>query len=333
MCIGTRFWRDKYAGLVQEVFCGLKADGVYMDQTGVMASCYDPTHGHVSGGGRYWTDGLAMLTGEIRDRCSTRGRVALGGEFCGEPWIGNLDLTLALSVSADRIGSSPVWEPIPFFQAVYHGSTIVFGNYAGLVHPPYDEKWPPEKILPGTLTLMDREFSKQFLLEQSRTFVWGMQPMLANFLPSQLQDRPEEIDFVTRLVRTRMQSLKYLLHGTWLRPPPLDVPQQEIDVAQIGVYTPLRASKRTYPVALAGAWRAADGDVAIALASIHDEPLRLRLPIDAPAYGLPARCAVYGIDGTGRQRLGLFDTRDPFWQLDLPPRGLCLLEFCPNEKE
>lgn len=333
MCIGTRFWRDKYAGLAQEVFCGLKADGVYMDQTGVMASCYDPTHGHVPGGGRYWTDGLAMLTGEIRDRCSTRGRVALGGEFCGEPWIGNLDLTLALSVSADRIGSSPVWEPIPFFQAVYHGSTIVFGNYAGLVHPPYDEKWPPEKTLPGTLTLLDRKVSKQFLLEQSRTFVWGMQPMLANFLPSQLQERPEEIDFVTRLVRTRMQSLKYLLHGTWLRPPPLDVPQQEIDVAQIGVYTPLRASKRTYPVALAGAWRAADGDVAIALASIHDEPLRLRLPIDVPAYGLPARCAVYRIDGTGRQRLGLFDTRAPVWQLDLPPRGLCLLEFCPNEKE
>lgn len=332
MCIGTRFWRDKYAGLAQEVFCGLKADGVYMDQTGVLANCYDPRHGHILGTGRYWTDGLAMLTAEIRDRCSSRGRVALGGEFCGEPWIGNLDLTLALSVSADRIGSSSIWEPIPFFQAVYHGSTIVFGNYAGLVHPPYDEKWPPEKTLPGTPTLLDRKFSKQFLLEQSRTFAWGMQPMLANFLPAQLQERPEEIDFVTRLVRTRMQSLKYLLHGTWLRPPTLDVPQQEIDVAQIGVYTPLRASKRTYPVALAGAWRAADGDVAIALASIHDEKLSLRLPIDAQAYALPARCAVYRIDDAGRQRLGPFDTRDPFWQLDLPPRGICLLEFCRNDK-
>lgn len=333
MCIGTRFWRDKYAGLAQEVFCGLKADGVYMDQTGVLANCYDPSHGHILGTGRYWTDGLATLTSEIRDRCSTRGRVALGGEFCGEPWIGNLDLTLALSVSADRIGSGPPWEPIPFFQAVYHGSTIAFGNYAGLVHPPYDEKWPPEKTLPGTLTLMDRKFTKQFLLEQSRTFAWGMQPMLANFLPAQLQERPEEIDFVTRLVRTRMQSLKYLLHGTWLRPPTLDVPQQEIDVAQIGVYTPLRASKRTYPVALAGAWRAADGNVAIALASIHDQQLSLRLPIDVQAYGLPARCAVYRIDDTGRRRLGLFDTRNPVWQLDLSPRGLSLLEFCRNERE
>ena len=93
---------------------------------------------------------------------------------------------------------------------------------------------------------------------------------------------------------------------------------------------PLRASKRTYPVALAGAWRASDGDVAIALASIHDEPLSLRLPIDVQAYGLSARCAVYRIDHTGRQRLGEFDTHDPVWQLELAPRGLCVLEFCAS---
>lgn len=333
MCIGTRFWRDKYAGLAREVFCGLQADGVYMDQTGVMADCYDPSHGHILGGGRYWTDGLAMLTSEIRDRCSTRGRVALGGEFCGEPWMGNLDLTLALSVSADRIGLKPPWEPIPFFQAVYHGSTIVFGNYAGLVQPPYDEKWPPEKTLPDNLTLMDRKYRQQFLLEQARTFVWGMQPMLANFLPDQLQTRPEEIDFVTRLVRTRMRSLKYLLHGSWLRPPPLDIPQQEIDVAQIGVYTPLRASQRTYPLALAGAWQAAGGDVAIALASIHDQPLPLQLPINAQAYGLTERCAVYRIDEAGCQRLGAYTPGESVWQIELPPRGLCLVEFRQSERQ
>jgi len=331
MCIGTRFWRDKYAGLVEEVFGGLKAAGVYMDQTGVLASCYDASHGHILGSGRYWTDGLAMLTAEVRDRCSPHGPLALGGEFCGEPWIGNLDLTLALSVSADRIGLAPPWEPIPFYQAVYHGRTIVFGNYAGLVHPPYDEKWPPERALPDALTLLDRKFSRQFLLEQARTFAWGMQPMLANFLPDQLQQRPEEIDFVTRLVRTRMQARKYLQDGSWLRPPALDVPQQEIDVAQIGVYTPLRASRRSYPVALAGAWRASDGNVAIALASSHDQPLRLRLPIDAAAYGLPARCDVYRIDSSGRERLGEFQAGEAVWQSELPPRGLCLIEFCGQE--
>jgi len=333
MCIGTQFWRNKYAGLAEEVLRGLKADGIYMDQTGVWADCYDSRHGHILGPGRYWTDGLAMLTTEIRDRSSPRGPVALGGEFCGEPWIGSIDLNLALSVSHDRIGMGPDWEPIPLFTAVYHPSTVVFGNMAGLVHPPYDEKWPQELAPPGRLTLLDRKFAKQFCLEHAQTFVWGMQPMLANFLPSHLKERPEEIDFVTRLVRTRVRSLKYLLHGTWLRPPLLKVPRQEIDVALIGTYTPLRASKRTYPVALAGTWRAPDGDVGLALASIHDEKLRLRLPIDSRAYGLPARSTVYRIDESGRHRVGPFDAREPEFRFELPPRGLCVLEFCRGEKE
>jgi hypothetical protein len=327
MCIGTRFWREKYAGIAQEVLCDLKPAGIYMDQVGVLASCYDPGHGHIVGPGRYWTDGLAMLSTEIRDRSSKRGPVALGGEFCGEPWIGNIDLTLALSVSHDRLGASPLWEPIPFFQAVYHGHTIVFGSMAGLVYPPYDEKWPQELAPTNCLALLDRKFSKQFYLDHARTFAWGMQPMLANFLPSHLKERTEEMDFVTRMVRTRMRTLKYLLHGTWLRPPPLDVPQQEIDVAKIGVYTPLKESKRTYPVALAGAWRAPDGDVGIALASISDEKLALRLPIDTKAYELEDGRAVYRTDETGRHRMGRFDIREPVLRLDLPPRGICVIEF------
>lgn len=327
MCIATRFWRDKYAGLAQEVLCDLKADGVYMDQVGVWAQCYDPTHGHIVGPGRYWNDGLAALAADIRDRTSRRGPVALGGEYCGEPWIGSVDLSLGLDVSTDRIGISPTWETIPFYLAVYHPSTIVFGSMAGLAHPPYDEKWPQELAPPGRLTLLDRKFSKQFCLDHARTFAWGMQPMQANFLPSHLQECPEEMDFVTRMVRTRMQSLKYLLRGTWLRAPALDVPREEIDVAQVGTYTPLKAAKRTYAVALAGAWRAADGDVGVALAGFHDQALPLRLAIDAPAYGITAGRTLYRIDATGRHRLGQFDPANPLVKLELPPRGVCVLEF------
>ncbi|HEY9175146.1 MAG TPA: DUF6259 domain-containing protein [Verrucomicrobiae bacterium] len=331
MCIGTSFWREKYAGIAEEVLTRLKPDGIYMDQVGVLATCYDPRHGHIVGPGRYWTDGFAMLAADIRDRTSARGPVALGGEYGGEPWIGQFDLTLGLCISADRMGASPAWEPIPFFQAVYHPSTIVFGNMAGLAHPPYDEKWPADKAPATQLTLLDRKFARQFYLEHARTFVWGMQPMLANFVPTQLTERPEELDYVARLVRVRMQTLKYLLHGVWLRPPPLDVPQQEMDVVTVGTYTPLRASKRMFPVALAGAWRAPNGDVAIALASSSQEPLALTLPVDANAYGLPGRCPVYRTDERGRHRLGEWDRKNPLLRVELPPRGLLVLELSASE--
>lgn len=327
LCIGTRFWRDKYAGLAEEALCNLKADGVYMDQTGVMASCYDERHGHILGPGRYWTDGLDRLVTDIRQRTAARGPVALGGEYCGEPWIDSVDLSLGLNVAADRMGGEGGWETIPFYMAVYHASTIVFGNMAGLVHPPYDEKWPANLAPQVCLTPLDRKFGKQFCLEHARTLVWGMQPMVANFLPDQLEKWPAEMDFLTRLVRTRMRALKYLLHGTWLRPPQLDVPKTEIDVAALGTYTLLKDSKRTYPTVLAGAWRAADGDVAIALASIHDNKLSIEVPIDAKAYGLPAGCSIHRIDHAGRRDATRFDPRNPTVRVELPARGVLLLEF------
>lgn len=328
MCIGTQFWRDKYAGLAQEVLCRLQAAGIYMDQAGVLANCFDSRHGHIPGPGRYWTDGFGMLAGEIRDRSSARGPVALGCEYAGEPWLGHFDLALGLCVSPDRFGFDPAWEPIPFFQAVYHSSALVFGNMAGLAHPPYDEKWPPESMPSGRLTLLDRKFARQFYLEQARTFVWGMQPMLANFLPEHLRERAEEMDFVTRLVRTRMQSLKYLLHGDWLRPPPIAVPQIEIDVATVGIYTPLQQSRRTCPAAVAGAWRAPDGGVGIALATICDEPTRLQLPVDLGAYGLGSGASVCRIDEQGRKPLGRVERERSVLDIELPPRALCVLELC-----
>ena len=78
MCIATDFWRNKYAGLAKEVVCSLGADGVYMDQTGVSAACYDPKHGHVLGAGRYWFTEFDELIAMIRERTSARGRIALG---------------------------------------------------------------------------------------------------------------------------------------------------------------------------------------------------------------------------------------------------------------
>ena len=332
MCLGTDFWRAKYAGMAREVIRNLKADGIYMDQACIGTNCYDPRHGHIVGPGRYWYDGFGLLALGIRDRCTGAGPVVLAGEHCGEAWLPYLDLMLSLSVSEERTaGGRRPWEVIPFFSAVYHTSVICYGSYGSLVYPPYDERWPAEKAPPERLTLLDRKFSRQFMLEQARSFVWGLQPMIPNFLPNQFVDRREEIDYLTRAARTRVRALKYLIHGTWLREPAIDVPQREIDIAKIGTYIKLAASTKRCPMALAGAWRAADGDVGIALASIDDQKLSFRLPVDRKAYGLPERCAVYRIDESGRHRVGVSSGAD--LEIELPPRAVWVLEFCRNEKE
>jgi len=139
MCLATDFWRAKYAGLATQAVIDLKVDGIYMDQTCMTLPCYDPTHGHILGHGRYWTESLGLLASTIRDQCSIERRVALAGEYCGEPWLPYLDLMLNLEMSQERTagGASP-WAVIPLFQAVYHHSAVYYGSYVPLLSPPYD---------------------------------------------------------------------------------------------------------------------------------------------------------------------------------------------------
>jgi hypothetical protein len=203
-----------------------------------------------------------------------------------------LDLMLALEVSRERYSSAEnPWEVIPFFHAVYHPYAVIYGNYSSLVMPPYDELWPAEFAPAEPLALLDRKYSRQFYLEQARTFVWGQQPTLANFRPALLEQRAEEIDYIARLARVRSRSIKYLLHGEFLRPPELSVPQVTADFSRLSIYagqkSRLTSSRKSIPLALAGAWRAADGDVALALASLADETLSLSFTIDRQYYGLP----------------------------------------------
>jgi hypothetical protein len=149
-----------------------------------------------------------------------------------------------------------------------------------------------------------------------------------------LEQRSEEIDYVVRLVRVRSRGAKYLLHGEFLRPPELNTPQVVSDFSRLSIYagqrSRLTSSTRRHPLALAGAWRATDGDVAVALASVADETLSLSLVIDSVDYGLPKRPRAYRIDETGRQPIDLPYGVDVPLRLELPARKAWIIEFSRN---
>jgi len=332
MCLATPFWRNKYAGLAEEAFKDLGVDGIYMDQACSHRACYDPNHGHPLGGGNSWMEGFRALSNDIRNRTNTDRRIVLAGEGCGEAWLPYLDLMLTLQVSRERY-SSPTdpWEVIPFFQAVYHSYAVTYGSYSSLTMPPYDELWPAEFAPKKPLALLDRKYSRQFYLEQARAFVWGQQPALANFRPEHFDQRPEEIEFVMRLARVRSRATKYLLHGEFLRPPKLNAPEVTSDFSRLSIYagqkSRLTSSQKQHPLAIAGAWRGADGDVAVALASIADRTLPLSLTLDPTYYRLPNQARIYRIDETRRQPLGSFASDDPTLKLELPARQAWIVEF------
>jgi hypothetical protein len=200
--------------------------------------------------------------------------------------------------------------------------------------PPYDELWPAEFAPKESLALLDRKYSRQFYLEQARAFVWGQQPALANFRPEQFDHRPQEIEYVMRLARVRSRATKYLLLGEFLRPPKLDVPEVTSDFSRLSIYAGQRSRLTSYqkrhPLAIAGAWRAADGDVALALASVADRTLPISLTLDPAYYRLPKQARAYRTDEESRDPINPFTGDNPTLKLELPARQAWIVEFCKN---
>ncbi len=205
------------------------------------------------------------------------------------------------------------------------------------------------------LQLLDRKFSRQFRLEQARAFVWGQQPTLANFLPSQLEDRAEEMAYVFGLARIRQRALKYLLHGTFLRPPIVQSPEDELDISRLSIYAGQRGELSSYrkraPQLLAAAYLAPDGDVGIALASLTARAQTVRLktvPREAERVNsaaadtqsdevqrtvrcwldeLPKQGQLWQIDEQGRSLIGRFLQDGSDWTVSLPSCGACVIEI------
>jgi hypothetical protein len=328
MCMGTAFWRDTYADMAEAAYNDLGVSGIYMDQACSSLVCYDTQHGHPPGGGTYWMEGFRAMESDIRERCPG---IALAGEGCGEAWLPYLDLMLSLQVSQERYEAPGQWEPIPFFHAVYHGYTVLYGNYASLTRPPYDPLWPKDSAPEHPLQLLDEKFRYQFRLEQARTFVWGQQPCLSNFLPEHLVERRADLAYIRQLVRLRQAALAYLLYGAFVRPPRMDTPDMEIDMSRLSIYAGQQGAVQEYrrrvPQYLGGAWRADGGSIAVAVANISDTDHQMRFTLSREEHDLPDRGRVYKWHFQGRTEIGLFENGQATIADTLAAAGAAIYEF------
>jgi len=134
-----------------------------------------------------------------------------------------------------------------------------------------------------------------------------------------------------RLARVRSRALKYLLHGEYLRAPAFDAPETTSEFAHIGIYSPqdqpVTTFNKRHPLALAGAWRATDGDLGVAVASVADEPLPLSLHFDPNYHGLKPGQTIWRIDEKGREKLGRWEAGQKELSITLPAREAWVIEF------
>lgn len=302
MCQATDFWHQKYASMCDTVMNRLHASGVYMDQACMVYRCYNPDHGHPVGGGNYWIKGFGELERMIRQKT---GNPALGGEGSGEVWMPHLDLFLTLEASRERYMGIGNVQTIPLYQAVYHDYAITFGSYSSLVYPPYDDLWPDEYRPANRETELPEEFNMQFRMEQARAFVWGTQPMIANYHSFLRQTRPEELEYFRKLVQTRAQAPEYLGRGVCTRCPEIKSPTAEVPVSRISIYAGRWGNSVTCSVMnsqtiFSEGWKSADGGYAVALTNISDGTLPLHFELNPSDYGIRGRYKINLITPSGR---------------------------------
>ena len=294
MCPATEFWRKTYTDMCDTLVNVYGNSGIYLDQSCQSKPCYSATHGHAIGGGNTFVAGHLQLFEDIREAVKDYpyDTPALAGEYASEYWMRHLDIGLPLQAGDERMGGKG-YEIIPFFPAVYHDCQVCYGNFSMLVTPPYDEKWPAEFRPADTETPLPDEFDRQFMMEQARTFVWGIQPCIANFHDFLFARKPEAMAFLTDMVKTRYQALDYLLYGTFVRCPEIPEYKEEIPICGLNTYIlggdRLRRSSKEVPTLYSSAWKAPDGSLGIAIANIADEDRNLDFSLDPAYYGLPSK--------------------------------------------
>ena len=306
LCMSQKFWHEKYSDLCDTVVNDYGCTGVYMDQACLHYWCYNPNHGHSVGGGNYWVKGYLKLVERVREKTAENNPI-LTGEGSGEDWMAHLDGFLTLECSRERmsgIGNSSV---IPLFNAIYHENAITFGNFGGFTYPPYDEFWPQEFRAPNTEKLLPAIYNTQLRMEQARTFVFGIQPMIVNYHAFARKARPVEMKFIKELVAKRKQYKEYLQYGKLMRAPKLSNDHAtEIDIAQMSTYglktagTNLFPHKKVVPMLYSAAWRNAEGNILLTFVNISEEEKEFSFNIDLAEMGLNEDYTLY-IDGVAQE--------------------------------
>lgn len=332
--MATDFWRNKYSSLADKAINKYHVGGIYMDQACISYMCYNKDHGHRTGGGDYWVNGFGLLTDEIRKKNTSDKKIVLAGEGCGEGWLPYLNAFLTLQVSNERYAGVGGPTTIPLFQAVYHQYGVTFGNYSSLVSPPYDALWPKEYAPKHPEELLDSVYNKQFLMEQARSFVWGMQPTVANYHEFLSVRRSKEIKYLVDIVKVRYKVLKYLLYGEFIRPPHIEIPREVIPISRLSIYAGQEGRVKTFhenvPLLYTSAWRAQDGGIGIAIANINNSSYQIKFNLNQSTYNIGKTGKVYLITSEGEKLLAIYKNGRADINFELAPDGICFLEFIPN---
>lgn len=255
-------------------------DGVYMDQIACCANrtCWNAKHAHPLNGGGAMTRGYRRYLAELR---AANPGLQLSSEDCGEAFLDRFDSMISLFSCYERLnkGTSPDFEMVPAFMAIYHGAVALFGSYASIDGvPPWDEKWPEPKTRAPERD-WNALFPDQFALELGRNVVWGVQPCVHQVLDHHRTNAATRAnwDFMKETARFWHANREFLFGGEMLDPGSVACAGKDVDFLLRGIYNAPSGkygvrTEKDHPSVLSGCWRAKDGRRALVLFNWTREP-------------------------------------------------------------
>lgn len=332
MCMGTEFWHKTLLDIMVPTWLNTVVAGFYLDQACASLPCFATNHGHTPGAKDFWMKGFQQLTSQLRTECQPRNNdtVVLAGEGCGEAWLPYLDLFLSLQVSKGRYSSGDGWRPVPLFQAVYHPISIQFGNYASLTEPPYDTLWSGEFAPSEPLRTLDKKWNTQFRYEQACAFVWGQQPMIANYKKELWDERKEELEFTLKLATLRYKFREYFLHGELLKPLTEDMSDNWEEIC-LSVYAYRKEGGKIFNrrgnILLTMPWRTDSGKTALAVANADNQERLLEFTIPSKDWMLPDEGKIIKHNSNNSIIVGSFSNGTIHFSQVIEKQDAALFEF------
>jgi len=259
MCPYSPQWQGVVSNLSHRILTELKAPAIFIDEVGnePCKPCFDSTHGHPVGGGRWWADGcratLAPVQREYRE----------AGAFVTTE--GSTEALMDV-VDGFLIVSSRKADEIPWYQAVYSGYATYFCS------PSHQN-----------------DDAASFWMLQARELLRGIE---IGWFYAGVMDEPEKVEMLRRLLAFRREHHDLLSYGELMDEFRPSEPLPMVKGAWRGRSTaPLQSAAPgdtfVMPAVIGNVWGSLDGSVKVLmLANLSDQQMTV-VPANEGFSGAP----------------------------------------------
>ena len=283
MCPATSFWQDKLKSMLSTL-SQKGGDEIQLDGFPIFGpqACNVAEHGHQNGGGTWWYKSYQQIFDEFKTAASlTNPDLILSSEGMAESYIPLLDTfwdPFTTGWSPNQASSSfkdtSKVQIIPLWHAVYHDYTLLESGITFV-----SNKAPAGSVGYGDY----RDF---YVRGFGLALVWGEMPCTwyADEKISELDEQSERdmADYLRRIVEARIGYAKqYLMYGSMLKPPTIEVPEFHINEIKSIPYTGNDYPAFDSPAVLSSAWKATSGEVGYVFTNISHDAVTFNLTIDS----------------------------------------------------